>query len=331
MSSSLSSAIKFCSLSEELNDAEFGRLLSAICARAGRKLIVAALFEQLRHEDNVNAAESAIGAIHDIMNAREKTHEIAQPQTVGMHALPSELIGEVGSYLNYIDYFDFGEVCRATYTGCNTPCTLRNLDVVDYEDYSPICLQKFPQIRSLHIDLNLFDQFQLPQTSAVCTHLKKVRLFGDNENDCDINLFMSSNAIDFSSVTHLTLTSFGNGDDDENFSIETLLRLLSKFEGNLQFIDFCNVFVPAMDAAQRARLVELFPNLIGVQMTGGSGFGVRLIESFAPNWGPCAFVRWQELRAIPFGCYAQFCQRYSTNLAGMQLGCSVPELRSGIL
>ena len=64
------------------------------------------------------------------MNSREKNTEISEFDAVGMHALPTELIGEIGSYLDHIDYFDFGKVC-----------TLRNLDVVKDDDYSPIRLQ----------------------------------------------------------------------------------------------------------------------------------------------------------------------------------------------
>ena len=268
MTAALPTAIKFCSLSEELNDDEFGRLLSAICARTGRKLLLTALFEQFRDEDNANGVESAIADIHDIMSSREPKHQVTQCKSLGVHALPTELIGEIGSYLKQREYFYFGRVFRATYIGCSTPCTLRHLDLLDFDNYSWIRLHKFPQIRSLCFDLNLFDGFQFPSTGTVCTHLNKLLLSGEASSDIDIDQFASATSIDFKAITHLTLKTFGDDDEGAEFAFETLLRLFSRFEGSLQFIKLRNVFVLEMDTAQRAQLSHLLPNVIGLHIDG---------------------------------------------------------------
>ena len=270
MSSVLARAIKFSALCDDLSDVEFAQLLSKIVARLGRGVFMTTLFEQFRDETNADGAEAAIGAIHGITKSRQQTPETGQQDVVEMHALPTDLIGEIGSYLKQSEYFAFSRISRATFVGCSSPCTLKELDLTKKDslyrplDYSRIYLQNFPQIRSLHFDITQFHKFKFPPTGKVCTHLYKVRVSGDGAYDCDLGPFMSSTAaIDFSSVTHLTLHYFGddgsNDREDGTFSIPTFKRLLSRFEGAPRLVKFDDVWIE-----WDADLSPLLPNLIGL-------------------------------------------------------------------
>eukprot|EP01083_Nonionella_stella_P196389 722669_1 len=55
-----------------------------------------------------------------------------------MQSLPSALIGNLASYLKFYDYTSFQTANKTIYTECNTPNTLRHLDLTKINDYSGI-------------------------------------------------------------------------------------------------------------------------------------------------------------------------------------------------
>ena len=127
--SALPQAVKFRELADQLDDSEFTRFLSTLCAQFGRDIFLTPLFNQFQRENNHNVTR-ATAAIHDILNSRrEKSNSPSVAPLVSLQSLPGELVGEIGSYCSQIDYFDFSQSCRSIYVGCNTPNTLRALDL----------------------------------------------------------------------------------------------------------------------------------------------------------------------------------------------------------
>ena len=284
MTSSLSLAVEFCSLSALLDEAEFEQLVCAILQRQGRKPFLTGLFHHYQDDKNIVAAHAAIHEIRRITHKRTSAPEPTQPQCRDINALPQELLGKVGSFLHHDDYFSYGTTCRSIFIGCSSPSTLMDLYAIDIPRcyYSQIGLGKYSQLRSLHININFFGQLNLRTSATVCRQLHTLHLSGNGVEECDIETFVSSNAIDCSSITDLTLSELGC--EDDVVIDQSLLLLLSKFP-NVRFIRLYGVKLrlPTMAEADREYLRRLCSHLVGVAVSHDAGLGKQLVQACAPN------------------------------------------------
>eukprot|EP01083_Nonionella_stella_P074705 202761_1 len=161
---SIAEALKFRILSSKLDDTEFNAFILEFIRRCGRNILVTSLFNQFHTSNttenaNRQALQTCIGVIKQIMESRKRKPNTLSQTQITIHSLSPELIGELSSYLCQKDNCAFSVVNRAIYIGCNTPNTLRSLDLTAIDDYSMIRwirLRKYPHLQHLSIKLSQF-------------------------------------------------------------------------------------------------------------------------------------------------------------------------------
>eukprot|EP01083_Nonionella_stella_P277076 941984_1 len=164
---SLVEAIRFRALSSKLDKTEFNTFILEFIQGCGRNILVTSLFNQFHTSNttenaNRQALQTCIGVIKQIMESRKRKPNTLSQTQITIHSLSPDLIGESSSYLCHKDNIAFGEVNRAMYIGCNTPNTLRKMDLTAVNDYSVISLRKYPHLQCLAVTLNQFHQLLLP-------------------------------------------------------------------------------------------------------------------------------------------------------------------------
>eukprot|EP01083_Nonionella_stella_P277077 941987_1 len=236
---SIADALKFRVLSSKLDNNEFTEFILEFIRRCGRNVLVSSLFNPFipsSTTENVNhqALQTCIGIIKQIMESRKCKPDTLSQTAITIHSLSPELIGELSSYLCLKDNCAFGVVNRAIYIGCNTPNTLRQLDLTGIDDYSMIRwirLRKYPHLQHLSIKLSQFQQLQLPTDgTTVCNRLQKFVIDGNKQRDFDIEPFMQQTAINLNNIVRLECKSFGAlSHNARAFSCTKFIVILSKF------------------------------------------------------------------------------------------------------
>eukprot|EP01083_Nonionella_stella_P210307 761480_1 len=155
--------------------------------------------------------ETTLNIITQIIESRKTKPKPANAYNITMQSLPSVLVGNLASYLKFPEYRSFQTANRSIYIGCNTPNTLRHLDLTKINDYSGINLAKYPHLRHLLMKLNAFDSFVLPANGeTVCNRLQEITFDGEKQTNADITHFITQNAINTNNVTYLQCRSFGH-------------------------------------------------------------------------------------------------------------------------
>eukprot|EP01083_Nonionella_stella_P277078 941989_1 len=232
---SIAEALKFRILSSKLDDTEFNAFILEFIRRCGRNILVTSLFNPFISNTataNVDhqALQTSIGIIKQIMESRKRKSDALSQTQITIHSLSPELIGELSSYLCLKDNCAFGTVNRAICIGCNTPNTLRSLDLTAIDDYSMIRLRKYPHLQCLTFQLSQFHQLQLPTDgTTVCNRLQKFVIDGNKQRDFDIEPFMQQTAINLNNIVRLECKSFGTRARNGVFSCTKFIDLLSKF------------------------------------------------------------------------------------------------------
>eukprot|EP01084_Bolivina_argentea_P220145 373149_1 len=280
MATMLSNAIKFRSLSHQLTKQEFKEFLNKMIDHNKTNLITTSFFNYFIKNNNCNDDLSDINSIlSNIIQSRKQKPKLHSKTNMKLNQLPQSVIGYVGSFLDQIDYFDYEKTNRSIFIGCNSPNMLSMIRLRFLNNYSPINLSKYHNVKTLYIHLPLFKQFSIPNNGQIIMHQLNELLLDAQETDVNIEPFMSSNCFNFQNIKSLRLDRFGG--DINDFNLDTLYRLFTKFP-NVENIEFINLFVS--DEFNALKLKQLCPNLNGLSITGGHKDTVdKLINGFENN------------------------------------------------
>ena len=208
---------------------------------------------------NVQLIETAMNIIKAIITSRSKSNQNNNQASIAnkLESLPSELIGEVSSYLEHKDHISLSKANRSIYIGCNSPNTLQVLDLIEINDHSCIKLTKYPLLKHLKINLLQFDELSFPTNNKILHDLNQLTLGGHEQDDIDIDVFSSQTAIDFSKITHLIFDDFG----DHGFLFSSFQTIISLFP-NIEYLSFNDSFFN-IPMNEQIDVKQLFPNLEG--------------------------------------------------------------------
>eukprot|EP01083_Nonionella_stella_P118658 354311_1 len=257
---SLDEVIRFRASVDKLTGTEFDQFILTLMQKCGRDIIITSLFTMFTSERNRSSQtlDTTLNIIKQIIESRKTKPKPANSYEITMQSLPSALIGNLASYLYFTDYESFQTVNRTVYIGCNTPNTLRRLDLSQINDYSQINLAKYLHLTHLSITLNAFNSFILPGNGeTVCNRLQKMTLDGAKRSNADITHFITQNTININNVTYLRCNKFGVR--QHHFSFDTFTRLLSKFS-NIEYLSLNRVVLPSVPQTPSS-LLQLLPHL----------------------------------------------------------------------
>eukprot|EP01083_Nonionella_stella_P259106 885006_1 len=267
---SLSEVIRFRASVHKLTDTEFHQFILTLVQKCGRDILITSLFTMFTSgcDRSSQSLETTLNIIKQIIESRKTKPKPASSSDITMQSLPSALIGNLASYLNFTDYCAFSQANRTVYLGCNTPNTLYRLDLSTINDYSEINLAKYSHLRDLSLNLNAFDSFVLPTNGrTVCNRLQAVRLDAGKRTDVNnVNIahFISQNTINTNNVTHLRCEEFGNDEEQNHFPFDAFTDLLSQFS-NIQDLDLVGVVLQDLPSVRRyhaqSDLLQLMPHL----------------------------------------------------------------------
>eukprot|EP01083_Nonionella_stella_P124665 376582_1 len=315
---SIAEALKFRILSSKLDDTEFNAFILEFIRRCGRNILVTSLFNPFISNTataNVDhqALQTSIGIIKQIMESRKRKSDALSQTQITIHSLSPELIGELSSYLCLKDNCAFGTVNRAICIGCNTPNTLRSLDLTAIDDYSMIRLQKYPQLRCLSIQLSQFHQLQLPSDgTTVYNRLQTLIIYGNRQHDFDIDPFMQQTAINLNNIVRLECKRFGHR--NRAFSYTKFIRILSKFTQLKAFVTFTVMLDSTPQSLQRLTDSN-FQHLTDFTRDGGN----------IPFFFAMLRTHGSQLRRLMFGTGTR--KRYKQELANLLTNVSFANLQ----
>eukprot|EP01083_Nonionella_stella_P118661 354317_1 len=291
---SLDEVIRFRASVDKLTGTEFDQFILTLMQKCGRDIIITSLFTMFTSERNRSSQtlDTTLNIIKQIIESRKTKPKPANSYEITMQSLPSALIGNLASYLYFTDYESFQTVNRTVYIGCNTPNTLRRLDLSQINDYSQINLAKYLHLNKLSIRFNAFisnNAFVLPANGeTVCNRLQQITFDGEKQTNTDITHFIAQNTINTNNVTYLRCKSFG--DRQNHFSFDTFTRLLSKFP-NIEHLSLSGVALPLVSQLP-SNLLPLLPRLQRFSWTnnGSSAFLVDALTTFGSKLKTLRFL-----------------------------------------
>ena len=236
----LTELIRFRSLVDSLNDAEFDLFITKLFNKFNkRQLIVTSLFHlfyaQNRNKKNNQNLTLVTDMIRNIIHTRNinknkislitsVTEDIADIQghtgdAIKIHLcdLPRALIGECASYLHFNEYIQFQRSSRTIFFGCNNPISLRYINKTmifknyNYQNLSESSnrykqLAKYSKAESIEIDVDKFLSMPSLHDIQISNNIKTLLI--TNSNALTLAAFLKTNSIKFENVTSLKLHNY---------------------------------------------------------------------------------------------------------------------------
>eukprot|EP01083_Nonionella_stella_P017135 47890_1 len=117
---SLAEVIRFRAFVDKLTDSEFNQFIQTLVQKCGRGILITSLFALFTSECNrlsniEQTLDTTLNIIKQIIESRDTKPKPASSSDITMQSLPSELIGNLASYLNLTDYIAFSKANRITY------------------------------------------------------------------------------------------------------------------------------------------------------------------------------------------------------------------------
>ena len=156
----------------------------------------------------------------------DKLSETNDKETpIAIDSLPRPVIGECASFLEQRDYMRLSITNRQIHCATNSPNTLKELNLIFWDDDDKIDLNRFVSLKSLNICLKTFSHYSHRNAFR---NLTKLHIFhnGYDENR-GVQAFIDSNAIPFDQVTNLSLAQFGI--EHRPYGFTAFCKLLSYF------------------------------------------------------------------------------------------------------
>ena len=157
----LAQAIQFKFLAAQLTSSETISFIQNV-VDSDPKMIIDALSLYFMHRlpinENTVQHDRCIETISTIIQSRDSQPE--EQDCNKIDDLPTGIIGLCGSFLDQDSYGQLSNVNRAIYLGCNSPNTLRELEV-EYQfpsDHQSLDFSVFPFARELTLRMNFIDR-----------------------------------------------------------------------------------------------------------------------------------------------------------------------------
>ena len=243
--------LKFKTLSEQLTDDEFDKLLLKFREQIGR----GQMLELLCDGSSDSQLSDLGGEVSPIIQQRKTMNEETDPSTsvapntAAITTLPTTMISEISSYLDQKAYARFATTNRKMFVDCNSPNRLVALDLDPVHDFNSISLANYPHLTSLEFNswnVGDFDHRLIHQ----CRRLRTLMIHGDDDDDVE-QVWRFNDDIDgvFTGITTLAMCGFSSLPPEllvqllTLFPVLTHLRLFNvKFTNYLDtalLVDFC--------------------------------------------------------------------------------------------
>ena len=230
--SNLKQSIKFQLLIDQLDDDEFDSFLSKLWRRNGKDTVLQLL--RSNAENSIPQSE-LVSIVSNIITERDPPRR--QLPTAGniISETPSQLIGEIASFLDYSDYVYFSSTNRKMFVDCHSPNRLTKLNLSKFKEIDQsFSLANHPRLRYLAFNLSQITALNITGgvITRYCPMLRTLRLSGYKAHDDGvvgvhkIERFIADNAGNCKSITTLELVDFQNEDALDS---QQLIRLLTEF------------------------------------------------------------------------------------------------------
>eukprot|EP01084_Bolivina_argentea_P210707 358555_1 len=230
-------------LGSQLQNNEIQHFVQEIIRIHGFDKILSFIFNYFLHQYNqtkqydndlLNITNIISNIIHSRENVKSSKKDTNKIIPITIDRLPSDLIGKCSSYLCLNDYINFMKTNRIIYCALNSPLTLQKLNAIVSP---PPNLTRFAMVKSLRICPEVYNKYEISDQVTHFTHLNRLCLFNGHPNDVEI--FINSDKINFSEITHLKLEYFGM--DEFCYEFDAFCSLLTQFPNvtHLQLEDVC--------------------------------------------------------------------------------------------
>eukprot|EP01083_Nonionella_stella_P073003 197096_1 len=163
--------IRLRSLASQLKPHELQHLMQNVIATYNANEMLTFIFNHFvlkYNQSNEHGTDvfQIIQMISTILNARKKNKHHTKNENsnnkktrtkIVIDSIPSDLIGECASFLDFDDYICFSRCNRKTYIGCNSPATLQTFGL---NSESIGCdLNRFPLLKNLALSNQAFKHY----------------------------------------------------------------------------------------------------------------------------------------------------------------------------
>ena len=240
----LLSILRFKNLNAQLTEQEFDTFLSKTSRMIGREKMLSVLcrsfFNPLRSAPAPHRDEADVQTCNDVAEMTLITTDILQERESmssfshepRINGMPTNLIGEIASFLDQKEYAHFSSTNRKTFVDCYSPCKLKQLILLKSRiKCADISFRKFSQIERLEFELRHILEFNTTNGARFsdCRQVETLFITGFHPNP-DWELFEELNALIndsspcFANGRCLTLQEFND------ITPNLMVQLLSKFE-----------------------------------------------------------------------------------------------------
>ena len=210
-------SIKFQLLVKQLDDVEFDTFLAKLWRRNGKGTVMQLL--QSEYEEQ-----------HLPIRDQPRRHETTTGNSLA--DTPSQLIGEIASFLDYSSYISFSSTNRKMFVDCNSPNRLTQLDLSKFAVNDPsFCWKNYPKLNCLYLNLHQMPSLNISR-AAITQHCPVLRTLcldaHRNEEDptYSIDDFIADNIGTCGAINTLALFGFQK---KEALNSQQLTRLLTEF------------------------------------------------------------------------------------------------------
>eukprot|EP01083_Nonionella_stella_P135471 412113_1 len=276
--SSLVQKIKLRVTLNELSTHEFSQFLLNLLDTVGRDWIEHKILNG-NSIDGVSDSDVSQIASNILQQRKKQCTEQDQKSTITIHALSTQLIGEIASYLIQSDYIQFEKANRSIFIGCNSPNTLHHLDLTSSTmNYPSVPFAKLLAIKSMTLPCCQFDQLQYPQD--IRNSLEELQLTGLFKNaDTDLKAFLKQTLFSFDHIKTLRWTI-----NDQTYRGKSLCDVLCKFKG-IECLEFNERNTDLqLRFLSDSHIRNCFPELLSFSWSGvsqrGFNFPNKIIELY---------------------------------------------------
>ena len=220
---------QFQLLVQQLDDEEFESFLSKLWRRNGKDTVLQLLRP---HSKNIIPQSEIISMASTIIAERYPPRRHFATKSNNIAETPSQLIGEIASFLDYSDYTSFSSTNRKMFVDCNSPNRLTKLNLLRFTDIDPsFCLKNYPKLKHLSLSLHQLPSLNISR-DAITQHCPGLRTLvldahrGEADGAYSIDDFIADNIGRCRAITKMTLRNF---EKEDALNSQQLVGLLHEF------------------------------------------------------------------------------------------------------
>ena len=278
-SKSLVNQVRFVHMADQMKPKEFHKFLSIVTQTCGRAFILTALFNYFKSIDD-DQLNKVVDSASDILRSRKQKGE-KKVDKQSMSALDNDMIGSIASYLNQTEYARFSISCRAILISCNSPNTLRKMDLLSKITYPAIKPDCFPGLKSLAMVSSKISSLTNGNRSTHNMNLEHLQLNGLFDED-SWDEFMTQNLGEIKHFGFNVAHRHGETRTPGNY-----FDLLAKFK-NISHLELNDEFT-LDDIPNDSQFKQLFPNFIAFTSSNGACLANRIINLYSDQLKSLSF------------------------------------------